>query len=52
MRIECLPGSTLPEELRAAGYDLEPDGEGERIVPSGHHAGIVRVERYGFAFAD
>jgi hypothetical protein len=32
--IECLPGSTLPDELRAAGYDLRKDGEGERILPA------------------
>ena len=32
MTIECLPTSTLPVELRAAGYDLIPAGEGERIL--------------------
>ena len=32
--IECLPGSALPDELRGAGYDLVPAGEGERILPA------------------
>ena len=43
--MECLPDSTLPEELRKLGYKVEADGEGERILP---HAGIVRVLRYSF----
>ena len=30
--IECLPESTPPDELRAAGYDLMSAGEGERIL--------------------
>ena len=30
--IECLPGSSLPDELRAQGYDLVATGNGERIV--------------------
>jgi hypothetical protein len=29
---ECLPGSTLPAELRKAGYDVRDIGDGERIV--------------------
>jgi hypothetical protein len=33
--LECLPGSTLPDELTALGYDLVPDGSGERILPAG-----------------
>jgi hypothetical protein len=32
--IECLPGSTLPDELRKAGYDVTEIGEGERILPT------------------
>src|SRR5215471_9929182 len=32
--IEVLPNSTLPDELRVAGYDLDPAGEGERILPA------------------
>jgi hypothetical protein len=32
--IECLPGSSLPVELRAQGYDLVDAGEGERILPT------------------
>jgi hypothetical protein len=33
---ECLPGSPLPEKLRAAGYILMPADppEGERILPA------------------
>jgi hypothetical protein len=30
--MECLPGSTLPAELRAAGYDVQPDGNGQRVL--------------------
>jgi hypothetical protein len=30
--IECLPSSTLPDELQARGYDLVATGVGERIV--------------------
>jgi len=32
--MECLEGSSLPDDLRDAGYDLEPAGEGERILPT------------------
>jgi hypothetical protein len=32
--IECLPGSSLPDELRAQGYGLTATGDGERIVPT------------------
>jgi len=31
--VECLPGSSLPDTLRAAGHDLREAGEGERILP-------------------
>jgi hypothetical protein len=31
--MECLPSSDVPERLRDRGYDLKPDGEGERIIP-------------------
>jgi hypothetical protein len=31
--MECLPGSTLPDELRKLGYTVEADGQGERILP-------------------
>ena len=30
--MECLPGSTLPDELRKAGYDVRDLGDGERIL--------------------
>jgi hypothetical protein len=32
--VECLPNSTLPGELRKAGYDVSDIGEGERILPT------------------
>jgi hypothetical protein len=32
--VECLPGSTLPAELRKAGYDVRDIGDGERILPT------------------
>lgn len=32
--VETLPGSTLPADLRALGYDPVPDGTGERILPA------------------
>jgi hypothetical protein len=32
--IACLPGSSLPDELQARGYDLVATGDGERIVPT------------------
>jgi hypothetical protein len=34
IEIETLPGSPLPAELRAAGYELKAAEEGERILPS------------------
>lgn len=34
VRMECLPGSTLPEELRKMGYEVTEIGEGERILPT------------------
>ena len=38
--VECLPDSPLPQELRAAGYEVEASGEGQRIL-----AGAI-VERF------
>jgi hypothetical protein len=32
--IGYVPGSTLPDELRKAGYDVTEVGEGERILPT------------------
>jgi len=32
-RMECLPGSTLPDDLREKGYTVTADGEGTRILP-------------------
>ncbi len=34
IRIETLPGSTLPGDLAELGYRLLPTGEGERILPT------------------
>jgi hypothetical protein len=34
---DCLPGSTLPDDLRGFGYDVRDDGKTERIL----HAAIV-----------
>jgi hypothetical protein len=31
--MECLPGSMLPDDLRALGYDVTEIGESERILP-------------------
>jgi len=31
--LECLPESSLPSDLRAAGHDVREAGEGERILP-------------------
>jgi hypothetical protein len=33
MRFEALPGSTLADQLRAAGYDVTEIGTTERILP-------------------
>jgi hypothetical protein len=33
IRLETLPNSTLPAELKRLGYELADDGEGERIIP-------------------
>ena len=33
VRFEILPGNPLPNDLRARGYIVEPDGFGERILP-------------------
>jgi hypothetical protein len=32
--MECLPGSSSPDELRASGYEVTATGEGERILPT------------------
>jgi hypothetical protein len=33
VRMECLPDSRLPGDLRALGYDVREIGDGERILP-------------------
>jgi hypothetical protein len=30
--VECLPDAALPDDLRAAGYDVREIGDGERIL--------------------
>jgi hypothetical protein len=32
--MECQPGSSLPDDLRASGYEVTATGEGERILPT------------------
>lgn len=32
IRIECLPGSTLPSDMGALGYEVMPTGEGQRLL--------------------
>jgi hypothetical protein len=32
--VECLPGSTLQDELCKVGYDVTEMGESERILPT------------------
>jgi hypothetical protein len=32
VRMECLPDSRLPDDLRAVGYDVREVGDGERIL--------------------
>jgi hypothetical protein len=34
LRIECLPFSALPEDMREMGYTVIANGEGERILAS------------------
>ena len=34
VRVECLPGSSSPDEPQARGYDRAAIGNGERIVPT------------------
>jgi hypothetical protein len=44
IEMQCLPGSALPQELCARGYDLVDDGETERIL----NGGIGKVKRFAF----
>jgi hypothetical protein len=32
--VECLPGSSSPDEPQARGYDRTATGNGDRIVPT------------------
>lgn len=32
VEMQCLPGSTLPDELRGFGYDVTETGDAERIL--------------------
>jgi hypothetical protein len=49
--MECLPGSTLSDELRQLGYDVRDLGDGERILAAAIVTSIVNVKRYGFSMA-
>jgi len=40
MRFEALPGSTLPDQLRASGYAVTETGHTQRILADGHRRGI------------
>jgi hypothetical protein len=42
VRMECLPGSTLPDELRQLGYDVRDLGDGERILAAAITERFVR----------
>jgi hypothetical protein len=60
--MECLPVSSLPDDLRGMGYEASETGETERILPTAitemvitedstvpikvTHAGIVTVTSY------
>jgi hypothetical protein len=33
VEMQCLPGSTLPAELRGLGYEVTETGDAERILP-------------------
>ncbi|MGM4870661.1 hypothetical protein AB7645_05470 [Bradyrhizobium sp. 956_D2_N1_5] len=62
--LECLPSSTVPDELAEQGYAMREIGEGQRILPHAitetviteegaaritvTHSGIVRVVHYSF----
>jgi hypothetical protein len=43
MRFEAVPGSTLPDDLRAKGYEVTPAGSTMRIDPNAT-AAIMRTE--------
>lgn len=43
--MECLPGSTLPDDLRGLGHKLTEIRERERILPD---ARIARVRQFTF----
>jgi hypothetical protein len=64
VEMQCLPGSSLPDDLKDSGYDVNEDGETERILPAAitemvvtegstvpikvTHAGICKVKRWAF----
>jgi hypothetical protein len=48
-RLEVIDGSTLPSELRAAGYNLAYDGEGQRIL---HGSIVERFDQAGALIAE
>lgn len=52
MRMECLPGSPLPDALRAMGYECEPTGETrERLLSNAITERLVRTSSGAPTFA-
>lgn len=51
VRFEVLPGSPLPNALRARGYDVQVDGVGERILPASKVEWLVRGSDGSFDLA-
>jgi hypothetical protein len=52
MRMECLPGSPLPDALSAMGYSCENTGRTrERLLPSAITEKLVRTSCGAFALA-
>jgi len=45
MTFDALPGSPLPDDLRARGYIVTLVGESQRVLPN---AGIAVVQQYDF----
>jgi hypothetical protein len=46
VRLACSPLSSLPDDLRRAGYDLTETGEGQRILFRRHYRAVRRRRRW------
>jgi hypothetical protein len=44
VEMQCLPGSSLPDELRKLGYDVREDGETQRILHTAIEERLVRAD--------